>query len=679
MKLAEGGQGVVFTAPDCRMSFAKSLVYKEYKAVVRPGLNVAVLDEMPAYLESLPFADGMDLLTRAAWPCRLVEEDTSTTVTGFVMPVIPDEFFIKMMLPSGTKSKPAEFQHLLNGDRFLARLGIPLTERDRYELLLATAQALTILHSHHIAVGDMSPKNLLFSLHPERKVYFIDCDAMRFQSRSVAKQVETPDWEVRQINPGEELATAQSDAYKLGLLALRLLVSDQSTRDPGRLPSKVPAAVRQLVRAALSSAPATRPTPADWVPALTAAARIATSTAPKNQKSTRPVNFSSARPLNFAPGPPAPTATPRAATVPVRQTRPARGLLDRPGVKVGAVAAVLLVVLAIFLINKTSGGNSASPTVQRGAVATAPATAVIATVGIGAQPWGVAVDPNASTAYATNSVSNSLSAVDTRTTDFGVTTVSPAGTAKPAAIAIDPAAGIAYATNAGSASVSLINTRTHAVVGSIPVGAGPYGVAVDTASHAAYVSDFDADTVSVIDTSTRMVTATIPVGRHPYGVAVDPATRSVYVVNAGSPDAVDHTVSVIDTGALTVVATINVGNQPWGVAIDTDAGTAYITNHADGTVSVINTRSRTVVTTIRVGVGPVGVAVDSRARSVYVANHGLDDIRSDNTVSVIDSGTAAVSGTVRVGTRPHGIAVDAADHLVYVTNFNDGTLSVIGH
>ncbi|TSE00813.1 hypothetical protein FOS14_07355 [Skermania sp. ID1734] len=88
-------------------------------------------------------------------------------------------------------------------------------------------------------------------------------------------QLETPGWEVRAVNPGEELGTAASDNFKLGLLALRLFVGDQGARHPDHLPATVPAAVRDLIVRALSPDPAARPKATDWEPALLEAAETA--------------------------------------------------------------------------------------------------------------------------------------------------------------------------------------------------------------------------------------------------------------------------------------------------------------------------------------------------------------------------------------------------------------------
>jgi hypothetical protein len=261
--LASGGQGIVYTAPGIKMQYATSMVFKEYKRTVLDRLDVSVLESMPLYLESLQFARGMELLSRAAWPCRLVEQNG--VVKGFVMPAIPPEFFLDMLKASGMSRQTGEFQHLLNSDEFLTRRRIAISDSQRYELLGEVAEALAIFHSHRIGVGDLSPKNLLFAVKPASKVFFLDCDAMRFQDQSVLPQLETPGWDVRSANPGEDLGTSFSDTYKLSLLALRLLVGNQETRDPGRLSGSAPREVRELVRAGLSKHPQSRPCPADWI------------------------------------------------------------------------------------------------------------------------------------------------------------------------------------------------------------------------------------------------------------------------------------------------------------------------------------------------------------------------------------------------------------------------------
>ena len=267
-EVASGAQGVVYELPEFRMNGVPAMVYKAYKPDARKKIDVAALARMPEFAESLSPSDRVRLLSWAAWPWRLVE-DGPGSVSGFLMPAIPPAFKTYMRKTGGSGWVTAGLQLLLEPAARLAKRGIVLTERQRYELIAETAKALAFLHSHDISVGDLSPRNLLFALNPPG-VFFVDCDSMQIRGRSaMGTQVETPDWNVRtKSNPNEDLGTPASDSYKLGLLALRLLVGDQSTRDDTTLPAQTPGQIRQLVHDALSTNPAERPTPADWLDAL---------------------------------------------------------------------------------------------------------------------------------------------------------------------------------------------------------------------------------------------------------------------------------------------------------------------------------------------------------------------------------------------------------------------------
>jgi serine/threonine protein kinase len=236
-KIGQGGQGVVYQAPNAKTQFADSMVYKEYKTTSgAPTVDYAALAAMPALVEDeLRYTEAQRLIMLASWPCALVRDGDVST--GFVMPTIPHRYFTKLTTVKGTSRVTAEIQHLLNHPRVLSARGIALNDSQRYQLLREVASALTFLHSHGVCVGDISPKNLLYNLTPRGSVYFIDCDAMRVGGTSALPQLETPGW---QAPAGEELATISSDAYKLGLLALRLLAGDQDTRNPEHLPATTP-------------------------------------------------------------------------------------------------------------------------------------------------------------------------------------------------------------------------------------------------------------------------------------------------------------------------------------------------------------------------------------------------------------------------------------------------------
>src|ERR1700679_350072 len=90
-KIGQGGQGVVYGAPNVKTKFAASMVYKEYKSQTMAQIDFTALGAMPALVEeSLSYAEAERLISFAAWPCALVEDAGSST--GFVMPAIPEEF-----------------------------------------------------------------------------------------------------------------------------------------------------------------------------------------------------------------------------------------------------------------------------------------------------------------------------------------------------------------------------------------------------------------------------------------------------------------------------------------------------------------------------------------------------------------------------------------------------------
>jgi eukaryotic-like serine/threonine-protein kinase len=259
-KIGQGGQGVVYAAPNVTTKFAASMVYKEYKAATLAAIDFTALTAMPALVEeSLSYADGERLVSVAAWPCAIVADDSGST--GFVMPAIPQEFFMSLTTVKGESTTTAEFQHLLNHSSVLAARGITINDAQRYSLLREVASGLAFLHKHGVCVGDISPKNLLFSLTPREAVYFIDCDAMRINGVSALTQVETPGWTVP---AGEDLATIYSDTYKLGLLGLRLLAGDHDTTNPAHLPSTTPGLLRQIITDTLTKQPQSRPLPEAW-------------------------------------------------------------------------------------------------------------------------------------------------------------------------------------------------------------------------------------------------------------------------------------------------------------------------------------------------------------------------------------------------------------------------------
>ncbi|MDO5838816.1 MAG: PKD domain-containing protein [Methanosarcina mazei] len=281
--------------------------------------------------------------------------------------------------------------------------------------------------------------------------------------------------------------------------------------------------------------------------------------------------------------------------------------------------------------------------------------------------------PTPSYAYITGLNSNTVSVFNTGNNTLAKTV--PVGN-DPMGVAISPDGTRVYVTNTNygyRGSVSVIDTARGEVITIVDVGNkySPCGIAVTPDGKKLYVSDRDINGVSVIDTSTNTVTATVPAGINPLGVAITPDGRKAYVANRYS-----NNVSVIDTVTNNEIAAVKVGTGPCGVSFNQDGTRLYVTNCESNTVSVIDTATNTVTDTLAVEKWPLGVSVSPDGTKIYVANE-----RSNN-VSIIDSETKNVTAAIKVGRSPYGIAVTPDGTKVYVANCGNNenlgkTISII--
>jgi len=104
---------------------------------------------------------------------------------------------------------------------------------------------------------------------------------------------------------------------------------------------------------------------------------------------------------------------------------------------------------------------------------------VVATVGVGANPFGVAITPDGTRAYVTNGNDDTVSVIDTASNTVVATVVlGPDYQTSPYGVAITPNGTRAYLTNPGLGSVSVIDTGSNTVVATVGVGNDPEGVAI---------------------------------------------------------------------------------------------------------------------------------------------------------------------------------------------------------
>lgn len=235
----------------------------------------------------------------------------------------------------------------------------------------------------------------------------------------------------------------------------------------------------------------------------------------------------------------------------------------------------------------------------------------------------------------------------------------------PLAVAVAPDGSRIYVTNSGSNDLAVFDSRTRLVteiapvtmapyplVTRVPLGKTPWGIAVTPDGSQIYVANQGSNSVSVVATGNYSATHTIPVGASPWGVAVNPSGSKVYVANSGS-----GTVSIIDTASQTVIATVTAGSAPHWLAVTPDGNRVFVSNSGDGTVSVIDAGTDTLVRTVAVGGKPEGVAALPSGSEVYVAN----DIPAKASLSVITTSDYSVSSIALPANSRGAIPVTIAD------------------
>ncbi len=335
----------------------------------------------------------------------------------------------------------------------------------------------------------------------------------------------------------------------------------------------------------------------------------------------------------------------------------------RTGVRVSAALACMLLTPALAFFLSSSAASAAPQGAASGTVyvtnlnlntvtvieaSTSHATVLHASNPPLNGPLGIAISPDGSTAYVTNSDGNTVRPINLRTSPPTFETPIKVGSG-PAAIAITPSGDTAYVTNFNSNTVTPIDLRSSKAGAPITVGSGPWSIAVSPNGAFVCVSNSEATSVSVINTASRGVT-TIPVSAAPQAIAIAPDGSTAYVANGSI-------VSVINLASSppSLKGSISVPGGPLGVAVTPDGKMALTANN-DNTVTPIDLTTSPASASASLSVGslsqPDGIAIAPDGKTAYVAN-------ATNTVTPINLATTPPQpeAAVQVGAPSFGIAI----------------------
>jgi YVTN family beta-propeller protein len=265
-------------------------------------------------------------------------------------------------------------------------------------------------------------------------------------------------------------------------------------------------------------------------------------------------------------------------------------------------------------------------------------------------------------AYVPVSSTNSVSVISTST--HSVVASIPVGDS-PYGVAVNPQGTLVYVSNSDNnaigSTISVISTATNKVVAAVFVGDGPRGIVVGADGSRVYVANSNSDNVSVIDAVGNKVIATIPTGQTPVGMVISPDGSKLYVANTNG-----GSITVIALSDNSIIATIPVERFSNFLAVSPDGKTFYATNGGGTTVTVINALTNSVVKTIEVGSNPWGIAISPDGSKAYVA-------LTTGATAIIN----LVSGTVSTRSTPSNpqtIAI-APDGTIYITDTAGGNLN----
>jgi eukaryotic-like serine/threonine-protein kinase len=265
-----GGQGRVYRPQFAPASLGSGpFVVKLYRRAPPPGA-AHVLADMVAWGRSLSGEQHAWLHALTAWPLAVVHRGQGAA--GIVMRDVSSRFSVPFVMPSGRRDRVLlTLEHLLGGDGYLELrgLGIRLDTRLRAAVAERMSGGLGFLHRNAVAASDIAPNNLLVAVGGAGgpAICFIDCDSMAFHGRSPLTCVQTADWDLP-AEFDEPSDTRAADAYKLGLVILRLFARSHDARAPAPHLRYVPVELRDLLYRALGHSVVNRPAAGEWQRAL---------------------------------------------------------------------------------------------------------------------------------------------------------------------------------------------------------------------------------------------------------------------------------------------------------------------------------------------------------------------------------------------------------------------------
>ena len=345
---------------------------------------------------------------------------------------------------------------------------------------------------------------------------------------------------------------------------------------------------------------------------------------------------------------------------------------------------VLLTLTAILM-----SGLAAAVTQASASTTEIPELVATIDVGRGTTPYGIAVTPDGSKVFVSNSTARSVSVIDTATRTVTNTITSNIGRS-PVGIAISPSGTTAYVGNYTDGTITQINVATGVTSATRIVPAGlptqcdwVLNLTASNDGTKLFVACQDDSKVQVLSLPTLTFISTLADTTNncfPTDSAVtSDDTTLVVAVNGPATGGFPCDPLIRNTALIIDLATGPTGNTyvpatdgAFSVAISPSSGLAYLAGQSSGAIVVVNPSRRS-------GAG-TSIAVGGSLTDIVITPDGSQAIVSvidEDAVKFIDLGTGTVTHTVGVGgNNPQSIALSRDGRFLYTAN-RSGSVGVI--
>jgi hypothetical protein len=216
----EGGEALVYFSPN-----DPTIVFKKYKTP-RTHETARRAIQQNRFINSLRPSDKLRLTETVTWPLALY--GTETRVEGCKMQKVAKNFYFSATVGNVDKERISQVNYLIDTSWWSS----PAVKRVQRPDIVSPAVRIELCHEYLLTLrslwsngafyGDISPRNLLWTLTPFPRVMFLEGDSIGLVADSDGDAIHTTEWFP---NPSIHDVTSR-DRSLGGLLVFRILCED---------------------------------------------------------------------------------------------------------------------------------------------------------------------------------------------------------------------------------------------------------------------------------------------------------------------------------------------------------------------------------------------------------------------------------------------------------------------